>query len=518
MAVIRRRIDNDIEQKIITGIITSDSFCRQLIPIIKKEYFSVESAAIVFDWCKKYFHSYGAAPKQYIEDVYKESKDNFNEDQQEILNTFLTNISKQYEQNTSFNVDYILDQATRYMRKQALELTTDKVRKLLDSGRIDKAEQEISGYKKVMKDLSEWVNPLDPVFIRDVIYSEMENEDRLFTFPGALGRMAGWFERGTLVAVLAPMKRGKSFMLQEMAIHGILNRKRVVFISLEMRSKRIGRRIIKRITARKDTDGDFPFPCFDCKKNQDGTCTKKERTNKVKLLDENEKKPKFDKNLKYRPCTECRGDFTFSVATWFTLKHKDKMTVKGAVGKARGLKSMYGDNFRMVSYPSYAANLSDIRNSIQKLEFAENFIPDIIIVDYADILKPEDGRLTDRRERLDETWKMLKNLADERACLVITASQSTRKSIDKRSVSQTDVAEDIRKLAHVDMMFALNQTAEEKREGVMRVGVLAHREDEFDLGTECIILQQRALGQTLLDSEILYSNEKTTEEYNELFD
>jgi hypothetical protein len=97
---------------------------------------------------------------------------------------------------------------------------------------------------------------------------------------------------------------------------------------------------------------------------------------------------------------------------------------------------------------------------------------------------------------------MLKNLSDERHCLVVTASQSNRKSFKKKHVTQTDIAEDIRKLAHVDAMMSLNQTPEEKHSSVMRVNMIALRGDDFDEYASCIVTQQLKLGQVCLDSQM----------------
>jgi hypothetical protein len=92
-------------------------------------------------------------------------------------------------------------------------------------------------------------------------------------------------------------------------------------------------------------------------------------------------------------------------------------------------------------------------------------------------------------------------MAAERHCLVVTASQSNRKTLDKKDVKASDASDDIRKIAHVDAMFTLNQTGYEKTAGVIRVGIAAHRWKEFSEMQHVSVLQQLSLGQTLLDSE-----------------
>lgn len=495
----RTRIVSSIENKIVTGLITSDSFCRQLAPILKKDYFAVEYAGIIAEWCRKFFHEYHKSPKQHIEDIYLSKREEVGEDMADIIHVFLKTISDQYEQD-GLNVDYLLNHSFEYLRKRSLEVTHEQLSSLLDKGKVDKAERLLQEYRRTARSVSSWVNPLDPEYIKNVLLDE--EEDHIFRFPGKLGDISGWHERGWFVAVVAPMKRGKSFFLQEVAVQCILNRKKVAFFSLEMQHKRVSRRILARLTAYGKREGTYVYPCFDCLSNQDGTCKKESRINRKRLVTEEGAKPQFSLDMKYRPCTACRGTGDFKLGTWFTTRKREKMELKKTIRKVKAINIMFGDNFRMRSFPANSANMQDIKAELDALEYMEDFIPDVIIIDYADILKPEDARQTDERHRANETWKMMKNMSDERNVLLFTATQGNRKSIDKKSMVATDISEDIRKFAHIDMMYAISQTTQEKREGVMRISIIGLRDEDFDEDAQILVLQQRALGQILLDSEL----------------
>jgi hypothetical protein len=67
-------------------------------------------------------------------------------------------------------------------------------------------------------------------------------------------------------------------------------------------------------------------------------------------------------------------------------------------------------------------------------------------------------------------------------------------------MDQTDLAEWIGKLAHVDKFASVNQSLEEKRKGIIRIGMLADRHKEFHEKDQCMLLQALALGQVHLDS------------------
>ena len=123
-------------------------------------------------------------------------------------------------------------------------------------------------------------------------------------------------------------------------------------------------------------------------------------------------------------------------------------------------------------------------------------------IDYAQIIKPE-GKFGKEYEGYDIIWKQLSGLAEERHCLVATGSQVERGTITKSQIEQDGLAGWIGQLAHVDLMFALNQTKEEKRHKLIRVNMLVHREREIDEDTSCVLLQQLELAQPALDSELV---------------
>jgi hypothetical protein len=66
---------------------------------------------------------------------------------------------------------------------------------------------------------------------------------------------------------------------------------------------------------------------------------------------------------------------------------------------------------------------------------------------------------------------------------------------------QDDLAEWIGQLAHVDITIGLNQTMEEKREGVMRIGLNVHRHRDFHEDEYAHVLQNIPLGQVHLASQ-----------------
>jgi replicative DNA helicase len=446
----------------------------------------------------------------HIKDIFLAEKQQLQLEDANLIEAFLTKISNQFENEEPFNEEYLRDKTLNYFKKRSMKITIDMAQALVELDRTEEAEAEIRKFKTISKDVFSGVNPITEVEVKKYVQNIKDKSSVLFRFPGAIGNMIGDFERDTLLGILSPAKRGKSFWILEIGIQAFFERLKVAVFSLEMNLTQLERRMYKRLTALGDESREFIYPTFDCMKNQTGTCRKRERTNDIRLYIEGTPKPEFAPKMQYQPCTICRGTRDFSATTWSTMIKREKVRDRDLIKHIRGLEDMYNDNFRLITYPSFSANISKIKWDLADMEENQNFIPDVICIDYADILAPEDKRQIGR-ERLDETWKMLKNLADTKHCLVVTASQSNRGSFKKQNVTQTDIAEDIRKIAHVDSMVALSQTPDEKREGIIRLGLIAERDGEFDEYKTCMVLQQLDLGQVFLDSELMPMKKKIEE-------
>lgn len=503
----RIAINNSIEENIIMSLIVSDKVCRDVIKMIKRDSFVNPYSQKIASWVQSYYKKYHKAPGKSIQDIYITEKLNLKEEEGDFISAFLAKLSIEFEKNNKLNEDYLIDKATEYFKKRSLKNISEQIQAFVEIDDVDKAEKALNSYRQISKESSRFINPFSDDAVKKYFEDTTNNVNNLFRMPGDLGHLIGDFERGTLVGVMAPSKRGKSFFLMEVALQAFFEKCRVVFVSLEMNSFKMERRILKRLTAFGNETKEYVYPCFDCLRNQTDTCLKSIRTNHIKLRHEDEDKPDFDPNSKYQPCVLCRGKKDFIAETWFHMIKRPKQKLNNTLKTIQGIRQMYDENFRLICYPKFSANVSNIKSAIEHLEWEEGFIPDVIVLDYADILAPEDNQVTGR-DRYDDTWKMLGNLADTRNSLVVTASQTNRASFNKKNVTQTDAAEDIRKIANVDVMIALNQLPSEKENGILRVSVVAERDDDFNQYKTCTILQNLALGQICLDSELLFDGKK----------
>lgn len=503
MQLKRTRIDAGVEKRIVLGMIVSKSYLKETYNLINFSYFRNDYLKRVAQWTVDYYEHYEEAPEKEIQTIFNREKEGLKEEEAELISKMLGDMSERYEAERSLNVPYLVDQTVEYYKKRELEITIGNMKVLVDRNDFEGAEEQLRNYTKVQRAISGWVNPFDEETFVEVF--DHNEEEVFFQFPGKLGKFLGPFDRGWLVGISAPFKRGKTWFAQEFGIAGMLSRKKVAFISLEMGRKKMVQRIYKRLTAAGGSESQaFVYPVFDCLHNQKDECDLPERTNRHPLF-VNGERPEFSPENPYRVCTYCRGrtDAPYNeyfLASWHEILERPPFTARGVGSKIASFRDYYGPFFRLLCYPRFSANLSNIRRDLDILEKTDSFTPDICIVDYADILKPEDTGLTGI-EKEDRTWIALSQLAGERHCLVITPTQLTKEALYVRDLNQSHTARWVGKLGHVDVMIGLNQLIKEKRRGVLRINKLVHRHEDFSEEEMVTILQLLNLGQANLDSE-----------------
>jgi hypothetical protein len=502
MELIRRKIDTQTEKKIVTALIVSKVYLQEVVDILDLNYFQIPFVEKIAKWCIDFYLSYEDAPYKHIQDIFDRESERMDEDEAELIRKFLKDLSKRYAVDDEINVPYLLRDITiPFCRKRELEITNKNINYLLKNNDVQGAEDELRKFRKVQLNTSGWVNPFD----EDIVYKYTGfDEDYLVKFPGDLGEFLGPYKRGWLVGITGPFKRGKTFFLREFAKLGVTSRKRVADFSLEMTTGQSVQRIYKTFTGYGDNEGIHIYPAFDCHKNQQGTCKYPERTNRFTLVDSNTGNiPAFSIDNPYRPCSYCRKSRPdrYEYALWYEGIERKELSANNVLNKAKILRKFGYDKYiRTKSYPRFTANLEDIKRDLDILETSEGFIPDIVLIDYADILRPEYEHLSGT-EKEDRTWIALAQLASERGCLVVTPTQGTRDSIDANQLEAgKHTSKWVGKLGHVDAMLSLNQTRQEKEMGVMRIGEMMHRHKDFNDADSVTILQQLATGQANLDS------------------
>ena len=298
-------------------------------------------------------------------------------------------------------------------------------------------------------------------------------------------------------------------------MRGLKQRNNVVFFQVgDMSEEQQGRRMAEYILKRSRSYTTIYKPVRDCIANQVGTCIKPERRNKTdwgitgsedlnrEILIQNAGRED------YEPCVACelheygKGSMAYEV---LEEKIMEKEEAKQAV---REYFKKYAHQLRLSTFPNGQMSVPKMNKLLDKWERQDGFVPDVVVIDYADLLVSSGD--SEYRHNVDEAWRGLRGLSQERHCLVVTATQADARSVQQVSLNLSNFSEDKRKFSHVTAMYSMNQDPEqiEKRMGSMRYGELLVRDgDPYENG-EVHVAECRSMGKAFIFSYIRKEDEE----------
>lgn len=505
--------DSSIERRIIIGLIVSTEYIRKVEKIWDPDFVVSEVARRMASWCLEYYKQYGEAPFTEIESIFEQKARQLPKDiVEEIEDTILPSLEDEYRHDKKFNVQYLIDQTVDYFEYRNLKLHTQDLESLAEEGHADAAKALAMKFKAlpssekdgVLLGSEESIARLRRAFNKDI--------RTVIEYPGALGRMLnGQLVREGFVSLMAAEKRGKSWFLLDMAFRAAEQFSNVVYFDAgDMSEDTLYLRIASYVSERPLRNVTETFvPVRDCMENQNNKCERKERESyrglDIETYDDLNYEVLVDKvdNEKYRayrPCRNCdwgvrnRGSLFYQreATTQLDVEHAEKVYTEYFTDhKAR---------FKLSRHDNSTLTVREIKRILDAWEKDFGFVPDVIIVDYADLLVPSGQE--DFRHRVDSVWKELRGLAQERRALVLTATQADAKSYDKNRLSLSNFSEDKRKYSHVTAMYGLNQDTRgiEKKMGVIRVNELVVRSGAFSNANEVYVLQCLDIGKPYLGS------------------
>jgi hypothetical protein len=508
-----RKYDGTMVDRIITAAITNTEFLRRLRPIWKPELSEGDLERLVLGWCFDFLETHDEAPGQSITDVFGAHEAKLRPEQSQDVGDFLTRLSKKWEsgQIDGYNVDHLLARAGERYRDTALRRLAEDIVTELDNGDLPMAEARLTEHRTIVTASSGSCDP----FADDAIAAAWgQRAESLVTYPGPLGQLLNpQLTRDSFVALLGREKISKTWRLVDLAFRAIRSGRRVLFCQLgDLSQAQQIMRFAVRMAGRSNRErycGDILVPILDCWHNQCGTCELGTAPDQDILVDAGDeggapdrwtaKVPAFDQAEDHEVCTACAGRQQFLGSSWWKQEHVKVLTEPEARFKAARFRRAFGDRLRLFCRPAGTAKVSGIDAEIERLSHEEDFVPDLVVVDYADLVAPENSREQFRHQQ-DQVWKDLRAMAGLRSCCVVTATQADAASYSARTVGMKNFSEDKRKLAHVTAMFGLNQMPQEQKRGIIRINPVVVREDEFE-SSRCVhVLQALQKGRPFLGS------------------
>ena len=515
-----------IERRIVTGLIVSKDYWNRIHRFWDPMFLDSPELRTIAEWCVAYHEKYGRAPDEDIQAIYVEKlkSGRLSKADAQYIEELLAGLSDEYGRDTQFNSAYLCDQTITYFKAQELERHNQEIQALIEQGKVEEADTLARSYSpRVLTDTDTGIDLSTRQVLERIDRAFSETGQRVVTYPGALGDM--WNEqliRGGFFTFLAPEKRGKTFMLLEIALRAIRGRANVAFFEAgDMTESQILRRICVYICQRSDRARycqERFRPVGDCLLNQLDLCDRPDRNcdhgiyEGLSLADYKREYPqyvnlqalreKYEENRDYEPC-DSHGCDQRQGAIWLRkIKRTRPLTAQQAKKTLRRFFKRYKRRFKLITYPAGTLTVSEIRKCLNDWERHDGFVPDVIAIDYADLLSADDSSISEFRHRQDHIWKGLRALSQERHALVISATQADAESYKKGRLTISNFSEDKRKLSHVTAQYGLNQDPQgrEKALGIMRINEIVVREGAFSPDHEVYVLQDLSAGRPFLES------------------
>ena len=438
-------INQGLQDRILRLMATDNDFLAMVTGRLGPEFFLTSLSERLARVCLDYHAQFHAAPGDHFADEALRAFAGRPEDERAEALRYLQRLKSLPPPNREYVLRRINDAIKQRAREEAAVRFAEHV------GRGELAEADRVMYEALKSGLPAEEDALD--YLRD-LSGLADRSDRpeylLHTGVKAMDRVFGGMQRGQLVSVLGGSKAGKTWFLQHLAREALMAGLFVLHVSHE-----VGRE---------------------------------------------------EMELRYDMMFTGRGKHAGEVHTRQRLvngKPQDRLvTVRSvyddeAVRRGRAAVRRHGGRLMLKKYDMGRCPPAEVERLLDYLEAYQDFVPDVLVNDYVDIMDLR-GYGEELRHQINAGYVWSKGLADHHNILVLTASQINREGLERRAVRKKHVAEDIRKLANVDTLFAIGRSSEDEKLGLGGLNVLVSRGEQQEVG--CTFVEAYPIGQFCIDS------------------
>jgi replicative DNA helicase len=152
-------------------------------------------------------------------------------------------------------------------------------------------------------------------------------------------------------------------------------------------------------------------------------------------------------------------------------------------------------------FPVGQLTVNQVRSLLVQLKLHHDFVPDLLIVDYLELLRP--NRAIDAEYQAQERIAQeLRGLAMEHNFLVWTATQTNRMGKKVATITDAELGDSYGKIRPADWAISLNQTEEEYEKGRMRVYVVKARDSKQHYRISAGVNYTNLIMEEVADSEL----------------
>jgi hypothetical protein len=418
------------ERQVLIGVVTSTPVCGAVAGQWDGDLFDSRWSNLVAGWAVSHYQKYRKAPRRAVEGYFDRwaAGGGRDGDTVKLIEKFLAGLSEE-SRRSRLAPEYLLDLAAAHFNNVRAVRHAEQLKAAAEGGETDKVLELARKFRPVEVGRGACVNIFRDEALVATAFDPKDQED-IVVFPGAAGKFFRHaLARDNFIAFEGMAKIGKSFWLLAVAWQALKQRRRVaLFEAGDMSQNQVIRRLGAR-AAKRPVYGDPKHPV------------------KIPVGMESGDPPVVEYLEKL-----CPEDLDFPAA-WKALQR---------FGKKFG-----EDNFRLSVHPNRSISVLGIEDRLGRWE-REGWVPDVLTIDYADLLAPVNGKI-ETRDQLNETWQGLRALSQKLHCLLVTATQSDTASYNAKSLGRENFSGDRRKNDHVVGMVGINQTKGERENGLYRL-------------------------------------------------
>lgn len=430
------------ERLILMALCVHDGILGSVYRHLKKDHepFRSKWSNLVAGWCFKHYNKYAQAPRKALQSIFIEwSQDGHHGDTIGLVESFLEGLSGEYKALAEeINEAHTMDLAGVYFEKVRLEKLAEEIQASLHFNELAEAKQALAEFEPIDFSSKTWADPFESEEVKET-FRFYEEDRTLIHFPGDLDRfLSPHFERDGFVALVGPEKRGKSFWLQEIVVLGLRQRRRVLYYVLgDMSKVQIKRRLYVRSAGKPLKAARLIMP-------RELTVSK-----------------------------EGEVDLRTAAVEYEALSAKDVHRKRDELLARTATKQL---RLKLKCSGGGMISAGDIEQDVANFA-KEGWDPDLVVLDYADELAPEQNTLRlDKRHQINENWRVLRRIGLNHHCLVVTATQAAARTYEAKTLHKGGFSESKTKNAHVTGLLGLNQIGDEKRQGIYRLNWILLRD------------------------------------------
>jgi hypothetical protein len=452
--------DGTLDRKLLIGLVTNKELLAGVTDKWGEEgLFDSTWENLVGRWCVRYYEKYEKAPLKNVENLFHTwaSSRKRNRETVKLVESFLQGLSEEYARSKKANTRYLMDLAGQRFSDIAMLKLSDKLKSLVERGERDKAKVLLSSFDAPEIGMGSGIDVMNDT---EAMRRAFEIErDPLIVYPGGMGKLVGdAFARDSFVSWIGGEKRGKSWQLLDAAVRGVLQRRKVAYFQAgDLSEDQIIRRLMVRFAKKPEKPRKLVLFPKSIKLDEDGD---------PQVVYEERSYPKA---LEWRQAWRACQD----ILKW----------------QARSRSKL----LNLSVHPNSSLTMNQMRGTLRGWS-REGFDADIVIVDYADLIRPS-GRYRDKRDQIDEVWSDLRSLSQTYHCLVLTATQTNAAAYKAHTVTRSNFSENKRIMAHVSGMLGISVTDEEKQRHLIRQNWVQLRGEDFVELACCHVAQCLALAQ-----------------------